>query len=511
MEQEDGRPAVSDETVAAQLVTGRDAAVGEVAVGRIEREGDAVAAVAGDEVGPQDATSAVLPVDAVDAIVGDEILLEYRVGGEAEPEAVVAPASPVAPEHVATGEGRLEGVVGRVGAVVADDEVVVGGRTELVTQEEPIARPAQVVPSDAVPVRAGREQDASSVAARATATVHVVRAVALEPAVGRAVQADPPGGVVREVTVRYHDAAAGDETDPGILAGRLKTHDPARGRPDELDTPASTLVTAGDIEERTVAPAVVREIAVLDEEFFAVDGDERPGVATHREVAQDDATAANEHDADTAASTAIEQRSLSIEDEVLTYDAERTVGRVREHVMPRRELGRCGDDEPRARLAETGAEAGEPVSHDVHTPPANTAATAPQAPQRASTVRPVRRRRTERVSAWRLPQVGQTTGSQRRRASSSETVSRRASRRCRAGRSISSQSSSANSESGSSQAPDRCIGVPPQRTRTDLCGRCVLWIAYAGRGWQGDSLQTRLVPRPPDPPVRAIASPPAVR
>ena len=58
-------------------------------------------------------------------IVVDCVVLDYCVGGVAQPEAVVAVVGHVFPEHVVGGEDYLECVVGGEAAVVALYQVVV--------------------------------------------------------------------------------------------------------------------------------------------------------------------------------------------------------------------------------------------------------------------------------------------------------------------------------------------------------------------------------------------------
>jgi hypothetical protein len=294
-----------------------------------EREGDPVATIARDQIVAQDTAGAMFPMHAIEPVVGDEIALEDGIGGKAEPEAEVAPARSVPPEHVAARKGGLEGVVGRVRAVVADDEVFVGGRAELVAEEEAVARPAQVVAGDQIAVRSASHQDARCIAPSPAAAVDILRAVPLQPARRGAVETDTPRVVVGEIAVGDDETVRGDRIDPDILLASDEPRDPGVRGANRADPAARAFVWTRDVEEGPLARTVVGKVAILDDDLLAVEREERPVVSAYHQMADHDSAAALEQDADATAPSAIEDRSATVDHQIVRSDAERTVGRGR--------------------------------------------------------------------------------------------------------------------------------------------------------------------------------------
>jgi hypothetical protein len=101
----------------------------------------------------------------------------------------------------------------------------------------------------------------------------------------------------------------------------------------------------------------VGKVAILDDDLLAVEREERPVVSAYRQMADHDSAAAPEQDADATAPSAIEDRSATVDHQIVRSDAERTVSGVGEIVVAGFQDDRPGDGETRARFAP----AAEPV------------------------------------------------------------------------------------------------------------------------------------------------------
>jgi hypothetical protein len=141
------------------------------------------------------------------AVARHLIFFQGEIPGKAQPEAVIAAVGGILPVDIAPAEGRLEGDVGAVGAVIFLEQVVIAARRlergRQTGQEEAIAAHAGQIAAENIPARLKDDQEAGRIgpqvapalAARLVAAAEVGVIIG-ELAVAGLVEVEPPAAAV---------------------------------------------------------------------------------------------------------------------------------------------------------------------------------------------------------------------------------------------------------------------------------------------------------------------------